>query len=206
MVSLYILFFATISSNSMIRLSIKAIVQKSLLVSFSAFLIWQSIQLVSNIVQPIHSTPVGDIFIQAILLNLFITGVFLIGYALPLHRLLPTSYYRSVQSKAFVTACAILKIKLFQKLLRLTFWSPRNNKKHFFNGRKSGLSQFERNTRISESSHIFAFVFITVVSCYIAFVANIYLAIIALLTNLFFNFYPAMLQRYHRLRMRNIIA
>ena len=195
-----------ISSLSMTRIFLKAIIQKFLLVSFSGFFIWQSIQLVRNIAQATHSTTLGDIFIQAILLNLFITGIFLIGYALPLHRLLPTSYYRSVGSQAFVAVCAILQIKLFRKIMRLTFWRPRNNKKHFFNGRRSGLNQFERNTRISESGHAFAFVTITVASFYIAFVANIHLAIIVTLINVIFNFYPALLQRYHRSRLQIMIA
>jgi ABC-type multidrug transport system fused ATPase/permease subunit len=190
----------------MTLVSAKAIVQKCLLVSFSAFLIWQSIQLVRNIAQGTHSTTLGDILAQAILLNLFITGIFLVGYALPLHRLLPDSYYRSVGSKAFSSACSILKMELFRKMLRLTFWGPRNNRKHFFNGRKSGLAQFEMNTRISESSHVLAFAIITTVSFYLAAVAKINLAIIATLINVVFNFYPAMLQRYHRSRLQIIMA
>ena len=186
----------------MTLVSAKAVVQKCLLVSFSAFLIWQSIQLVCNIAEVTHATTLGDILAQAILLNLFITGIFLVGYALPLHRLLPDSYYRSVGSKAFSSACSILKMEIFRKMLRLTFWGPRNNRKHFFNGRKSGLAQFEMNTRISESSHVLAFASITTVSFYLAAVANINLAIIATLINVVFNFYPAMLQRYHRSRLQ----
>ena len=190
----------------MTLVSAKAIAQKLLLVSFSAFLIWQSIQLVRNIAQGTHPTTLSGILTQAILLNLFITGIFLVGYALPLHRLLPDSYYRSVGSKAFSAACSILKMELFRKMLRLTFWSPRNNRKHFFNGRRSGLAQFEMNTRISESSHVFAFAIITTVSFYIAFVANINLAVISTLINVIFNFYPAMLQRYHRSRLQIMTA
>jgi hypothetical protein len=190
----------------MTLVSAKAIVQKLLLVSFSAFLIWQSIQLVRNIAQGTHPTTLGDILTQAILLNLFITGIFLVGYALPLHRLLPDSYYRSVGSKAFSSACSILKMELFRKMLRLTFWSPRNNRKHFFNGRRSGLAQFEMNTRISESSHVLALAIIATVSFYFAFVANINLAVIATLINVVFNFYPAMLQRYHRSRLQIMMA
>jgi len=190
----------------MTLVSAKAIAQKLLLVSFSAFLIWQSIQLVRNIAQGTHPTTLSDILTQAILLNLFITGIFLVGYALPLHRLLPDSYYRSVGSKAFSAACSILKMELFRKMLRLTFWGPRNNRKHFFNGKKSGLAQFEMNTRISESSHVLAFAIITTVSFYLAAVANINLAIIATLINVVFNFYPAMLQRYHRSRLQIMMA
>ena len=185
-------------------ISIKTFIQKILLISFSVFLIWQSIQLVFNISQNTHATTVGDSLIQSILLNLFITGIFLIGYALPLHRLLPTSYYTSVESQSFVTICTILKIELYRKFMRLTFWSPRNNKKHFFNGRRNGLVQFERNTRISECGHTFAFVIIVVVSLYIGFVVNIYLAIMATLINIIFNFYPSILQRYHRLRLQRM--
>ena len=91
-------------------------------------------------------------------------------------------------------------------MLRLTFWGPRNNRKHFFNGRKSGLAQFEMNTRISESSHVVAFAIITTVSFYLAAVANINLAIIAIVINVIFNLYPAMLQRYHRSRLQIMMA
>ena len=190
----------------MTLVSAKAVAQKLLLVSFSAFLIWQSIQLVRNIAQGTHPTTLSDILTQAILLNLFITGIFLVGYALPLHRLLPDSYYRSVGSKAFLAACSILKMELFRRMLRLTFWGPRNNRKHFFNGKKSGLAQFEMNTRISESSHVVAFAIITTVSFYLAAVANINLAIIAIVINVIFNLYPAMLQRYHRSRLQILMA
>jgi TRAP-type C4-dicarboxylate transport system permease small subunit len=74
------------------RMSTKALVQKVLLVLFSAFLIWQSIELVSNIAQRTNSTTLGDLATQSILLNLFITGIFLVGYALPLNKLFPDSY------------------------------------------------------------------------------------------------------------------
>jgi hypothetical protein len=186
----------------MILISIKTIVQKLLLVVFSIFLIWQSTQLGSGIAQRTSPQTLREILTQSILLNLFITGIFLVGYALPLHKLLPASYYNSVKSQSFATACAILKIELFRKIIRLTFWSPRNNKKHFFNGLRSGFAQFERNTRISESGHTFAFVIILVVSLYIGFFANIRLAIITTLINVIFNFYPAMLQRYNRARLQ----
>jgi len=186
----------------MILRSIKTAAQKLLLVVFSIFLIWQSIQLVSNIIQRAYSTTLSEILLQSVLLNLFITGIFLIGYALPLHRLIPTSYYNSVRSQSFATTCAILRIELFRKIIRFTFWRPRNNKKHFFNGLRSGLVEFDRNTRISESGHTFAFIIILVVSFYIGVVANIHLAILTTLINIIFNFYPAMLQRYNRTRLQ----
>jgi len=188
----------------MIRKSVQSFVQKLLLVSFSAFLIWQSIQLVSNIVQYAHPTTLWDIVTQSVLLNLFITGIFLVGYALPLYRLLPASYYISVESQWFATTCAFLRIELFRKIMRLTFWNSRNNKRHFFDGTRAGLTQFENNTRISESSHSFAFVSIVVVSFYIGVVADIHIALIATLIDVIVNFYPAMLQRYHRLRLQTI--
>jgi len=185
--------------------SSKALVQKLLLILLSAFLIWQSIQLVSNIAQRTHSTTLGDLAIQSILLNLFITGIFLIGYALPLNRLFPDSYYKSVESQWFARTCGILQIKLFRKIMRLTFWNARNSRKHFFNGTRNGLAEFERNTRISESSHTFAFVCIVAVSFYLGLVGNLHLAIIATLINVIFNFYPAVLQRYHRLRLQTMM-
>jgi len=190
----------------MILESIKTIIQKLLLVVFSIFLIWQSTQLVSNIAQRTNPGTLGEILLQSIFLNLFITGIFLIGYALPLHKLIPSSYYNAVKSKSFASACAILKIDLFQKFLRLTFWTSRNNKKHFFNGRRSGLIQFELNTRISESGHTFAFVAVLVVLFYIGIVSNIQLAIVSILINIIFNFYPAMLQRYNRARLQSVMT
>ena len=185
-------------------MSIKTLVQKLLLFSFSAFLIWQSIQLIHAISQNIQGTSFGNAVVQSFLLNVFITGIFLIGYAVPLYRLLPDSYYTSVESQLFARACAFLHIDLFRKIVLLTFWTPRNNKKHFFNGKRNGFGQFEKNTRISESSHIFSFVSIIVASFYIGIVANICIAIVAAIINVILNFYPAALQRYNRLRLQNI--
>ena len=190
--------------NSDTMKSVKIVAAKVLSVSFSIFLIWQSIQWTSNIIQRTDLNNIGDIVIHAILLNLFITGIFLVGYTVPLNKLLPNSYYTSVESRSFAALCAILKIDLFRKIMRLTFWSPRNNKKHFFNGRKSGLNEFERNTRISESSHTFAFVIIMVVSLFISFVGSSYLVITVTLINIIVNFYPAILQRFHRMRLQKI--
>jgi hypothetical protein len=124
---------------------------------------------------------------------------------LPLYRLFPDSYYRSVESQWFATTCGILQIKLFRKIMRLTFWNAHNSRKHFFNGTRNGLAQFERNTRISESSHSFAFVCIVAMSFYLGFVGNLHLAITATLINVIFNFYPAVLQRYHRLRLQTMM-
>ncbi len=187
------------------RMSTKALVQKVLLVLFSAFLIWQSIELVSNIARRTNSTTLGEVATQSILLNLFITGIFLVGYALPLNKLFPDSYYKSVESQWFAVICNLLQIKLFRKVMRLTFWNPRNSKKHFFSGTRNGLAQFESNTRISESSHTLAFICCLAVSFYLGFVGNARLAIIAMLVNVIVNFYPAVLQRYHRLRLQTMI-
>ena len=185
-------------------MSIKTFVQKLLLFSFSAFLIWQSIQLTHAISQNVQGTSFENALVQSFLLNVFITGIFLIGYAIPLYRLLPASYYTSVESQLFSRACAVLQIELFRKIMLLTFWTPRNNNRPFFNGKRSGFGQFDKNTRISESSHIFSFVCIIIASFYIGFVANIRIAIIAAIINVILNFYPATLQRYNRFRLQNI--
>ncbi len=187
------------------RTSIKALFQKVLLVSFSAFLIWQSFGLVSTIAHQTSTTSLTDLVVQSVLLNLFVTGIFLVGYAFPLHKLLPESYYRAVESRSFAAVCNILHIELFRKVMRITFWNPRNSRKHFFNGTRSGLAQFEDNTRISESSHIFAFACILAVSLSLGSAGNIGLAIVANLVNVFFNLYPAVLQRYHRLRLQTMM-
>jgi hypothetical protein len=78
-------------------------------------------------------------------------------------------------------------------------------KKHFFNGSRSGLGLFVINTRISESGHMFAFLILLVLSLYIASTVDIRLAAAITLINVFFNFYPLVLQRYHRLRLKNMI-
>jgi hypothetical protein len=184
---------------------VKTFVQRVLLITLSGFLIWQSGQLVSSITGQIRSASAGSIAIESILLNLFITGIFLVGYALPIHRLLPDSYYTSVKSKSFASACAILRVESFRKVVRLTFWGARSNKRHFFNGKRNGFAEFERNTRISESGHTLAFVAIALVSIYIGAAADPILAIATTLVNVVFNFYPAVLQRCHRLRLQAII-
>ena len=184
----------------------KTFLLRLFIVSFSAFLVWQSIQLTQSIIDNVYPLSFRDIVIDSVLMNLFITGVFLVGYALPVHRLLPDSYYRISRAKSFSKVCRILKVEQYRGIIRFAFWRPRHNKKHFFNGTRSGLVLFEINTRISESGHLFAFLILLPLSLYIASAVDIRLAVSITLINVLFNFYPLILQRYHRLRLRNTMT
>ncbi len=152
-----------------------------------------------------HSQPasLGAILLESILLNFYILSIFVIGFAWPMYRLLPDSYYEAVRSKSFASACKILRIELFRTLLRRTVWNPRISKRLLydrliFDGTRSGLAQYDNNTRRAEFIHTAAFVISLPVALYLGISADPLLAIGVGLVNVVWNFYPAMVQRNQR--------
>jgi hypothetical protein len=178
-------------------------IKKILHLIFSSFLVWQTFMLVERL---LGNQPASffDKFLDAIFLNLFVTGIFTIVYSFPAYKLLPERYY-SIQNPVFLRQVGqVIQIELFKKLLTNTIWNKKQNKKYFFSGLRNGFGDLEISTKKSEFGHFFGFCIIMILTILIAFKSNYSLVIMISIVNMFFNFYPFMLQRFHRLRLSEL--
>ena len=172
----------------------------------SLFLAYRSVELVS-----MFSTPAAEgfsllaTFLLAVALNLFITGVFaFVGFAYPTSRLLPDAYYRIGNPKALQELYKLLGLKYFRTLLLMAYWGKEKNRKKYFNGTRTGMRDFDHQTRQSEFGHLGAFMAIAIVA--IVLLSKGHVAVFAFTTviNVLANFYPIVLQRMHRMQIERM--
>jgi hypothetical protein len=145
-----------------------------------------------------------ELFFDALFLNIFVTGVFTIVYSFPAHRLLPDTYYSIHNPKLLTRVGKIIQMDLFKKLLTKTIWRERNNKKYFFNGFRGGIDNLEVAARQSEFGHFMGFCVVMSLAVFFAIKTSFLIAVMIFVVNIFFNFYPFMLQRFHRLRVNKV--
>lgn len=144
--------------------------------------------------------------IAAITINLLSTGfVAFLGFAFPTNELLPKKYYKLNNIKKLKSTYLFLGVNFFRYFLLLTFYKKKNNKR-YFNGTKNGIKEFDYNTRQSEFGHLIAFILIEIIA--VIFLSNNLSAIFLWLQpiNIFLNFYPIILQRFHRIKTEKILA
>lgn len=177
--------------------------KKIIQILFALFLAWRSYDLMTSLVMWGYGFWEGLIY--AALLSLFLTGVsaFLV-FALPVERLLPNTYYHIHQASRLKRMGGMMKVEAFRTFLLLTFWRNKARQRTFFNGTSSGLNSFERETRKSEFGHLIPGVFLFIFSLYLLSHGRFYMALHLSIINLFFNFYPVLLQRIHRERITRI--
>lgn len=144
--------------------------------------------------------------IAAIAINLLSTGfIAFLGFAFPTNKLLPSRYYKLKNKQKLKSTYSILGVNFFRYFLLFTFYKKENNKK-YFNGTKSGITEFDYNTRQSEFGHLIAFILIEIIA--VIFLSNNLIAIFLWIQpiNIFLNFYPIILQRFHRIKTEKIVA
>jgi hypothetical protein len=152
-----------------------------------------------------QSDDFSERFLNAVFLNLFVTGIFTIVYSFPVYRLLPTRYYSIQNPKILKTIGQFIHIDLFKKLLIRTIWNKKQNKKYFFSGYRNGFRDIEINSMKSEFGHFISFNIVMIITIMIGFKTYYSMAMLILIVNIIFNFYPFMLQRFHRLRLNELI-
>lgn len=179
------------------------ILKKIMHIIFSSFLVWQTIMLVERLLRN-QSSEFLSMFLDAIFLNLFVTGIFTIVYSFPVYRVLPESYYSIHNPRLLKTVGQIIQIDLFKKLLTKTIWNKKQNKKYFFSGLRNGFGDLEISTMKSEFGHFTGFCIVMVFAILFAIKSSYSIAVMILIVNIFFNFYPFMLQRFHRLRLNEL--
>ena len=143
--------------------------------------------------------------ISAITVNLLITGsIAFLGFAYPTSSLLPDAFYRIRNQNFLKKIYSVLGVEIFKYLLLLTFYRKKDNKK-YFNGTKSGIMEFDYNTRQSEFGHLFAFFIIEIFAVIFLFNGHSIIFFLIQPINLVLNFYPIILQRAHRIKTEKII-
>ena len=140
-----------------------------------------------------------------IALNLFITGVFaFFGFAYPTSKIMPHSYYQIKNPTLLRKIYKLLGVHYFKIFLLLTFYRKKENKK-YFNGTKSGLINFDYQTKQSEFGHGASFVVIQLISIPLLLKGHFVIIIVATIINVLFNFYPIILQRKHRMQLESLL-
>lgn len=179
--------------------------ERILLTLASAFLIVQSF----NLLQFGYGfkTPLWWVeIIKAMLANLYITGIFaFVGFAYPTRKLLPAAYYEIRKPGRLKKWFQFLKVELFRKFLLASFWKNKKRRKQYFDGKAKGLEHFEAETQQAEFGHLWPFIILTGISLYALFKGRIVFALTTMLINVLFNFYPILLQRFHRLRISRVL-
>lgn len=84
------------------------------------------------------------------------------------------------------------------------FGAKKKIEKKYFNGTKSGIQQFDFQTRQSEFGHLGAFVAVLIVAFVLLFKGFVFIFIITTIINIISNYYPIILQRMHRLQIERI--
>lgn len=181
--------------------------KKILFPIFSLFLIYRSIELIKNLLSadPGGFNGAQSLFV-AFLLTLFITGIFAFpGFVYPTHKLVPASYYRIRRPKRLNRIYRVLGIHYFRYLLLLFFWGHKKNRKKYFDGTRSGLKNFVFQSKQSEFGHLAALLSIFILSLTLLYYQYYKIVLIVSVINLIGNFYPILLQRYHRIRIDKIL-
>lgn len=181
-------------------------IKKLLLSLASIFLTFRSAELLKFLdsTNPAQFNWIGAIAFS-FALNLFITGIFaLLGFAFLTSRILPNSYYKIKNSQNLTFTYKILGVEYFKFLLLKFFWGKQNNRKKYFNGTKTGIEDFDTQTRQSEFGHLVAFITIGIVSLYILLKGYVVIFCITTFINIIGNLYPIILQRIHRIQIERL--
>jgi hypothetical protein len=181
-------------------------IKKLLLTLASIFLTYRSLELIRvlEVSDPSQFNWIG-VVVYSFVLNLFITGIFAsLGFAFLTSRLLPDSYYRVKNAKRLTLAYKLMGVEHFKSLLLLFFWGKEKNRKKYFDGTKSGIENFDTQTRQSEFGHLAAFIGIIGLSVIVLAHGHVAIFLTTTLINIVGNLYPVLLQRNHRIQIQRM--
>ena len=179
------------------------ILKKLIFPFLSLFLFFRTKELIELLIstQPEEHLLAFQLF-YSFLITLYITGIFaFVGFAYPTYKVLSSQYYSIKNATTLKKVSRILGLKYFQVLLMAAFWGSKKNRKKYFDGTKSGLTNFIYQTKQSEFGHFGAFVGIFVISMVLLYHQYFTMFIIMTVINIIGNFYPILLQRLHRERI-----
>ncbi|WP_082921541.1 hypothetical protein [Lewinella sp. 4G2] len=179
--------------------------KKAALLLASLFLGYQSFALVHSL-SDLTWNSWWLTLLMPVLLNLFVTGTFAFaGFALPTHRLLPEAYYHVRSPKQLLRWCQRLGVEQFRQFLLATFWRDRKQQAKYFDGTIAGVGHLDQESRKSEFGHLLPLLIISGVVVYLFVLGAVVPALVTLVINVIFNFYPILLQRHHRMRIQRMM-
>lgn len=183
------------------------ILKKILFPLFSIFLGYQTFDVMRYLLTADSvSFSTIEALITSFIISLFTTGIFaFVGFVYRTHKLLPKAYYQTKNASVLNRTYNALGVKYFRILLMFAFWGTRKNRAKYFNGKRSGFSNFIYQTKQSEFGHFGALLLITALSITLLSYGYIKLFAFTTIINVIGNFYPIILQRKHRLRIQEII-
>jgi uncharacterized membrane protein YjgN (DUF898 family) len=85
-------------------------------------------------------------------------------------------------------------------------WCKPKNRKKYFNGTKQGLRNFVFQTKQSEFGYLVAFIMVIIFSIILLSHKHLQLIVLVTLLNIIANFYPVILQRFHRIRIDKLVV
>lgn len=174
---------------------------------FAVFLTFRSYELmVALLAKKATDFNFPEEFAISFMLNLFITGIFAFpGFAFPTSKVLPNSYYQIKNPKRLTHIYNILGVNYFRNLLLVFYYNKKRHRKNYFNATRRGLSKFVYRTKQSEFGHLGAFLAISVCSVILLCHSFYMFVIICMFINIIGNIYPIVLQRYHRMRVDQLL-
>jgi hypothetical protein len=169
----------------------------------SVFLVYRTIALMKHLY---FSSPIdfrlGESLLIALLITLFITGVFIFpGFVFPTSKVMPKRYWIPKHPQQLNSLFSILKVNTYKSILVLLFWGRKSNQKKYYNGTRKGLEAFNFETKQSEFGHLCALVFIVFASLLLLLKGYFVVVVLMTIINMLVNFYPIILQRHHRIRI-----
>lgn len=174
---------------------------------FSVFLGYRSYQIIlALIAKKATDFNFPEEFAISFMLTLFVTGIFAFpGFAIPTSKLLPNSYYQIKNPKRLNQIYHLLGVNYFRSLLLIFYYNKKKPRKKFFNSKRNGISKFSYQTKQSEFGHLGAFITISLCSI-VLLVHNFYfMVLLIMLINTIGNLFPVVLQRYHRMRIDQLL-
>jgi hypothetical protein len=145
-----------------------------------------------------------DSFIFAWILN-FMLMISLLSFTQTLKPKLTSSYFNTKKWEKGGNIYQFLGVNFFRKLLVWIGWEKLNKKVNPVIKNLNALKHLEYGTRQSEFGHLIIFFIVLPINLYVivsyGFVNSLWLLIL----NLILNFYPIIVQRYNRPRLKRAI-
>ncbi len=118
---------------------------------------------------------------------------------------LTSNYFNSKKWEADGKIYKWLGVDIFRKLLVIVGWEKVIRAANPIKSNIAALKHLEYGTRQSEFGHAIIFFIVLIFNVYVAFSYGIKKSIPLLAFNILFNFYPVILQRYNRPRLRRAL-
>ena len=145
-----------------------------------------------------------DSFLFAWILN-FMLMIAVFSFSQTMKPKLTSSYYDIKDWEKGGRVYASLGVTLFRKILVWIGWEKLHKKANPVKKGLNSLLQLEHGTRQSEFGHLVVFLIVLVVNIFVAIKFGFVNSLWLLILNLILNFFPIILQRYNRPRLKRII-